>query len=144
MAYVSKEKKASIAPVVKEICKRYGVKASLSVKHHMTLMLTIQSSGIDFIGNFNTVAGSIPRHFNDQFRPAKDHIEVNTYWQHEHFSGVARSFLEEVKEAMLGPDYFNDSDPMTDYFNCSHYISIHIGRWDKPYKYAPVDNLIAA
>jgi hypothetical protein len=144
MAYVDQEKKAKIAPVVKAICKRYGVKASLSVKHHMTLTLTIQSSGIDFIGNFNKVAGSVPRHYNDQFRPAKDHIEVNTYWQHNHFSGVAKEFLEEVKQALLGPDYFDHSDIMADYYHCSHYISIHIGRWDKPYKYAPADSLIAA
>lgn len=133
MAYVSQEKKAKIAPVVKAICKRYGVKASLSVKHYSTLTLTIQSSDIDFIGNFNEVAGNIQRHHNDPFTPAKNHIEVNTYWQHNHFSGVARDFLEEVKSAMLGPDYFDHSDPQTDYFHCSHYISVHIGRWDKPY-----------
>lgn len=135
MAYMSQERKAKIAPVVKDICVRYGVKASLSVKHYSTLTLTIQSGKIDFINSFNQTAGQKARHPNDPFRPAKDHIDVNTYWIHEHFNGLAKEFLEEVKDAMLGPDYFNHSDPQTDYFHCSHYISIHIGRWDKPYAY---------
>lgn len=133
MAYVSQDKKAKIAPVVKEICKRYGVKASLSVKHHMTLALTVQSSDIDFLGNYNTIVGNKLRHQYDRFTPVKDYLDVNTYWIQDHFNGTALAFLEEVKDAMLGPDYFNHSDPQTDYFHCSHYISIYIGRWDKPY-----------
>jgi len=39
----------------------------------------------------------------------------------------------ELKDAMLGVDYYNNSDIMTDYFDVSHYIYIEIGRWDKPY-----------
>ena len=53
-------------------------------------------------------------------------------------------FLNEVKQAMRGADFFDDSDSQTDYFHCSHYIEINIGRWNKPYKYEQVDTLIAA
>lgn len=144
MAYVSQEMKSKLAPAIKAICRRYGVKASISVGNHSTLVLTVQSSGIDFIGNFNSVHGQQAERRNLQFYPAKDHIDVNTYWCHEHFSGVARDFLVEVKEAMRGPDYFDESDAQTDYFHCSHYISIHIGRWNKPYRYDPADSLISA
>ncbi len=29
---------------------------------------------------------------------------------------------------------WDKSDPMTDYFNVHHYLSLEIGRWDKPFK----------
>ena len=39
MAYMSQEKKAKIAPKVKEILKRYGIKGRLGVNNHSTLVL---------------------------------------------------------------------------------------------------------
>ena len=39
MAYVSQELKARIAPRVKEILSKHGLKGSLSVRHHSTLVL---------------------------------------------------------------------------------------------------------
>ena len=53
MAYVSQELKAKLAPKIKAICKKYGVKASLAVRNHSVLCLNIKSGKIDFIGNFN-------------------------------------------------------------------------------------------
>jgi hypothetical protein len=35
---------------------------------------------------------------------------------------------------MKGPEYFDDSDAMTDYFSTSHYISINTGDWRVPYE----------
>jgi hypothetical protein len=37
---------------------------------------------------------------------------------------------------MKGPDFFDHSDLMTDYFHRSHYTDIRIGTWDKPYALA--------
>ena len=34
---------------------------------------------------------------------------------------------------MKGPDWFDKSDAMTDYFHISHYCDINVGRWNKPY-----------
>ena len=51
MAYMSQERKAGLAPQIKAICKKYNVKASLSVCNHSTLCLTIQKSPIDFIAH---------------------------------------------------------------------------------------------
>lgn len=133
MAYVSQEKKASLAPAVKAICKKYKVKGTLSVSNHSTLVLTIKSGAIDFIENFNKTCSQQPRYNSYQFTPATDNISVNPYWYHEHFSGTAKKFLEEVIGAMKGPDYFDDTDIQTDYFHCSHYFDVSIGRWNKPY-----------
>ena len=130
MAYMSQEHKAKLAPTIKAICKKYGIKATLSVRNHSSLVLTVKQGNIDFVGNFNKVAGA--RH-PDRFNPASGSIQVNTHWYHEHFDGRARKFLEEVIPAMKGPEFFDESDAMTDYFHCSHYIDVNIGKWDTPY-----------
>lgn len=133
MAYVSQEMKAKIAPKVKALLKQYGVKGSLSVNHHSTLVLTVSAGRIDFIDNFNRTCERIPRPEHLPFQPATGSIQVNTYWAHEHFSGAAKDFIVAAVDALKGPDYFDHSDIQTDYFHCSHYVDINIGRWDKPY-----------
>ena len=112
MAYMSQEHKAKLAPTIKAICKKYNIKASLSVHNHSTLTLTVKQGDIDFGG---------------------DRIQVNPYWYQDHYEGRALDFLKEIVPAMYGPDYFDHSDAMTDYFHCSHYISVNIGRWNQPY-----------
>ena len=112
MAYMSQDHKAKIAPVIKAICKKYNVKASLAVHNHSTLTLNVKQGDIDFGG---------------------DRIQDNPYWYHEHFEGRAKDFLSEVIPALRGPEYFDHSDAQTDYFHCSHYISVNIGKWNQPY-----------
>lgn len=133
MAYVSQEMKAKLAPQIKAICKKYGVKGSLAVRHHSTLVLNVKSGNIDFFDSFNRTAGARPRPAHLAFRPAQDHLNVNVYHYESHFDGKAAKFLAEVIPALKGPDYFDDSDPQTDYFHCSHYIDVNIGKWDRPY-----------
>jgi hypothetical protein len=133
MAYVSQEMKAKLAPTVKALLKKYGLKGSLSVRNHSTLALTISQGKIDFIGNFNETCSRQPKYNDRQFIPAEKSIQVNTYWCHEHFSGKAAEFLVQAVQALKGPDFFDHSDIQTDYFHCSHYVDINIGRWNKPY-----------
>ena len=135
MAYVSQDFKAKLAPTIKAICKKYNVKASIAVRHHSSLVLNIKQGAIDFLGNYNSVCGSKPRPDHLPFQPATKSIDVNTYWYQEHFSGMAKAFLDEMVVAMKGPDFFDHSDIQSDYFHLSHYIDINIGQWDKPYTY---------
>lgn len=133
MAYVSQEKKQSLAPAIKAILKKYGLKGSLSVRHHSTLVLTVKSGKIDFIANYNAIQSKKIRPDHLPFHPATDNLDVNPYWYHEHFDGKALEFLKEVIPAMKGPEYFDHSDIQSDYFHCSHYFDVQIGKWDKPY-----------
>jgi hypothetical protein len=112
MAYVSKEDKAKLTPAIKAVLDKYDMKGTISVRNHMSLVVTVKSGPIDFGG---------------------DNIDVNVYWIDEHYSGVARDFLNELHHAMMGPDWFCNDDAQTDYFHRSHYCDINIGRWDKPY-----------
>jgi len=125
--------KAKIAPTIKALLKQYGLKGSLSVNNHSTLVLTVKQGSIDFIGNTNRVCAAQPRYNNSPRNVDRDYLQINTYWCHEHFDGKAKDFLVAAVAALKGPDYFDHSDSMTDYFHCSHYVDINIGRWDKPY-----------
>jgi hypothetical protein len=122
MAYMSQEHKARLAPTIRAICKRHGVKATLSVRHHSSLVLTVKQGSINFYSDFN--GEGLNRNY---------HIQVNPYHYGSHFTGRALAFLKEVVPAMYGPDYFDESDIQTDYFHCSHYVNVNIGRWDQPY-----------
>ena len=134
MAYVSKEMKASIAPVIRALCKEYGVKATLAVKHHSTLVLNITSGPIDFIGNSNKIARATAEHRGQVFYPSTTYQQVNVYWINDHYDGVAREFLTRAYAALKGPDFFDESNAQIDYFHRSHYQDINIGRYNKPYE----------
>ena len=138
MAYVSQEMKAKLAPAIKAICKKYGIKASIAVRNHMTLVLNIRQGQIDFIENY--IETDAAKHYGNKMsedqvaciRKSRS-LDVNTYWVKDHYSGRAKSFLMEMIAAMEGPDFFNEDDAQTDYFHRSHYIDINIGSWNKPY-----------
>lgn len=131
MAYMSQERKAQIAPNIKSILKKYGIKGSLAVDNGMTLVLNIKSGGIDFIDNFNTTVGGRPGGFRLD-SPAEKYINVNPFWFNEHFTGKARKFLSEVINAMNVGNHDN-SNSQIDYFDVGWYISVNIGKWNKPY-----------
>lgn len=132
MAYVSQELKAKLAPFIKVLCKQYGVKASLSVRTHSSLVLTIKSGKIDFIESFNRTCAQAPRYSHISFQPATDSIQVNPYWYKEHFDGDALAFLMDVLPAMNIGNHDN-SDIQTDYFDVGWYVDVNIGTWNKPY-----------
>lgn len=128
MAYMSQENKKQIAPVVKAICKKYGVKATMAVRHHSTLVLNIKSGNIDFIGNYNETVNTIRGD-----RKAEGNLDVNPYWYHDHFSGKAKECLKEIFTAMNQGNW-DKSDIQTDYFNVGWYVDVNVGSWDKPYE----------
>jgi hypothetical protein len=117
MAYVSQDDKAKLAPQIKKVLSKYGMKGSISIRHHSTLVVTLQSGSIDF----------------GEYTHGDGYIQVNTYHIESHYRGKAKSFLTELLAAMKGPDYFNNDDAMTDYFHRSHYTDINVGKWNKPY-----------
>ena len=134
MAYMNQDRKSELAPAIKAVCAKYKIKASLAVRNHSTLVLNIKSGPIDCIGNLNTVCAVAPGADRyGAYRPAVDSIDVNPYHYQSHFDGKALAFLSEVIPFMYGPDYYDRSDIQSDYFDCSHYIDVNIGAWNKPY-----------
>ena len=116
MAYVSKEDKKELAPMIKKVLAKYGVKGTIKINHYSTLVVTLRK---------------IPAGL---FTPKEiENGDVNVYHIDRFFEGTAKKFLNELLDAMKGPKYFNNDDAMTDYFHRSHYTDINIGKWDKPY-----------
>jgi hypothetical protein len=116
MAYISQEQKAKLAPAIKAVLKKYGLKGSIAIKHYASLVVNIQSGGIDFFEGKD-----------------KESEQVNTYHIASHHSGKAKDCLLELVAAMKGSGWYNNSDIMTDYFDVAYYVNINIGQWDKPY-----------
>ncbi len=137
MAYMSQDRKQSLAPAIKAVLKKYGVKGSLAVRNHSTLCLNIKSGPIDFIENYikTDKEKAYANYMSDEqvaYLRKNQSLDVNVYWYKEHFSGKALSFLKELVPAMNNGNHDN-SDIQTDYFDVGWYIDINIGRWNKPY-----------
>lgn len=132
MAYMNQEKKQAIAPQVKAILKQYGMKGTLSVDHHSTLVLTLTEGPLDIVANY--IAKAKPEHDTN----GRHH--VNQYWIADHYTGEVLEFLQAIKAAMDGEgcDFKNHdrSDLYTDYHDVGWYVDINVGRWNKPYKLA--------
>ena len=134
MAYMSQERKAELAPAIKAVCAKYGLRASLEVKHHSTLYLNIHAGPIDFIGSYNRTVGGRWHETDNlvEFTPVQDYFQINQYIYERCFDGVALEFLKEVVPLLFIGNH-DHSDPQTDYFDVGWYVAINIGRWNKPY-----------
>ena len=114
MAYISQNKKKELAPAIKTVLKKFGMKGSLAVRHHSALVANIKSGAIDFdLGE-------------------RDYRQVNEYHIENNYKDKALEFLLALKAAMMLGNH-NNSDLTTDYFDVGWYIEINIGQWDKPY-----------
>ena len=122
MAYFTQDMKKAIAPKIKALCAKYGVKGSLAVQQHSKVCLTIKSGKIDFFEDVRS----------DSYSKTHGYVQVNHYYIDSHFSGKAAEFLNEAKRILNSGNY-NNSDIQTDYFDVGFYISLNIGKWDQPY-----------
>jgi hypothetical protein len=111
MAYMSQERKRSLAPGIKAVLKKYGMKGTLSVDGHSGLRLTLTESKLDFGTTYH---------------------QVNTYHP-SMWEGRLAEFLIEVIGAMNVGNHDN-SDISTDYFDIGWYVYVNIGKWNKPYR----------
>jgi hypothetical protein len=128
MAYMNQDRKAQLAPAIKQVCKKYNAKVSIAVRHHSTLIVTIASSPIDFIKNYNDTNKDAHR-----YEPITDtYHRVNEYYIDSNFTDTARDFLMELRQAANTLNH-NNSNLMIDYFDVGYYVDIKIGAYDKPY-----------
>lgn len=138
MAYVTQEIINKARAALKALNKEYGVKATLSGKGGLSLNLTIAEGPIDFVQNYcDTIKTKCTLRDLDQtiaWVQRDQNISVNQYYLDSSFSGIALEYLEKAK-AIMYVDHWDKSDVMTDYFHCAYYVSMQVGRWNKPYKF---------
>ena len=134
MAYMNQERKQKIAQALKPILAKYKVKGSLSVRNHSSIVLTLKSGAIDFIGNSNRVCGNDFYQVQRGFKPTTSgYDQVNPYWFQDHYDGDAKAFLTEAFKALKSADWYDESNAMIDYFNTAYYVDVNIGKWNTPY-----------
>jgi hypothetical protein len=128
MAHVSQSKKAEALKLLKGVIPA-GWKWSLSVHNHSRLVLTIYSAPVDLIARVCRTA--VENNRSTEYINGT-HYEVNQYHLGNQFSGQLLSIFQKIVDALNHGNY-DRSDISTDYFDVGHYISIHIGRWDRPF-----------
>lgn len=133
MAFMNQQKKKAIAEELKKVVPK-DIKYSLAVQNHSTIVLTIKSAPIDLIEIY--AQGIEQRGEDADWVRKSGTISLNTYWLNEaygHFSERLVETFEKIKAAMNHGNWDN-SDPMTDYFDVGHYIEIRIGSYKKPFE----------
>ena len=120
---MSQENKAMLAPGILAVCGKHGVKATLSVRHHSTLVITLKSGPVDFAADY--VRGD---------RGGFDGCgTINHYWFREHYTGRALAFLSELIPA-LNVGNHDRSDLQSDYHDVGWYTEIRVGSHERPYQ----------
>lgn len=137
MAYVTQEIITKARTALKALNKEYSVKATLSGKGDISLHLAIAEGKIDFVNNYcETIKTNRIQHDTNDIVAWVQHeqtIGVNHYYLDSSFSGIALEYLEKAK-AIMYVDHWDKSDIQSDYFHCAYYVSMQVGRWNKPYK----------
>jgi hypothetical protein len=142
MAYITKDQVNAMREALKPVCKKYGMKVTLSGSNTSKVTATVVSGKIDLIESYirisvreNVRYTSTASELADQIRDKKN-VQVNHYYLNSQFDGVALEFLQAVY-AVISQGHWDESDSMTDYFHCSFYRGIHIGKWNKGYVLTP-------
>jgi len=126
MAYIDKEMKKNLSTGILKVCKDYGVKGTLSIKHYSTLSLNISKGKIDFFSSLTN-----PENHGSRF---DGELQLTNYSvANKHLSGEAGEFLAKVVKEMDALNYDN-SEIMTDHHDMGYYTHINVGRYDKPYQ----------
>jgi len=118
MAYMSQQMKKELAPAIKAVLKEYGMKGTIAVRHHSTLIVNIKSGALDF----------------SEYMDGRDYLSPNQYHLENNYQGECLEFLQKLVKAMMDGNH-DRSDSMTDYFDVGWYIDINIGDYGKAYEY---------
>ena len=145
MAYVSQEMKKELSGGIKAVLKKYGMKGTIAVDNHSSLVVNLKSGKLDLLGVAQKHNDKVAEQRGQQSYPIGDHLQVNTYyadeWANEVGEPEVANFYGDLVKAMKAPtsrgEWFDKSDIMTDYFHVAYYIDINAGQWNKPYEYAP-------
>lgn len=123
MAFMNQDRKKELAPAIKAVLKKYGIKGTVAVQHHSTLVVNIKEGDLDLLSIYDE---------------DRTYAQVNPYWVVENTEDdypVISTFYAELIAAMKGPDWFDKSDSMTDYFHVAWYLNINVGDFQRPYIY---------
>lgn len=113
MAYITAERTREIKKELKQAFPK--IKFSVVNRHSMEVDVAIMESDIDF----------------SDILEDRTHTTVNHYWIDKNYPTHAE-LLKKIY-AIVNKGNHDNSDIMTDYFDVGFYVTLEIGKWDKPY-----------
>lgn len=117
MAYMNQEKKKEIRIELKKVVPS-NWKWSLAIRNHSTIVFTVASAPAELMIKNGEVE--------------EGHRTINNYYIDNEYSGKLLEIFKQIVAA-LNLDNHNNSDIMTDYFDVGHYVTIQLGKWNKPF-----------
>jgi hypothetical protein len=142
MAYMNQEKKSKISAAVAAVVAQhpeYGLSYTLSVHNHSTIVMTIKTAAVDLIGHIADHIATL-RVFGQE--PSAEYVasiradgyrDVNVFHLDNQFPDADMGLMIALVKA-LDTGNWNRSDLQSDYFDVGHYVTLHIGRWNKPFQ----------
>jgi hypothetical protein len=122
MAYITTERVAEIRKELKATFPTF--KFSVTRRHHSTVAIAILAADFDFMVGENE---------------SRNYLNINTSWIGEHYKDqpAKRDLLQKISDiAHVG--YYNNSDPMSDYFDYAFYVDLTVGTWEKTFIFTGV------
>ena len=137
MAYVNQSVIDDVRAELKDLNKKYGMKATASGKGTSSLTITISSGPLDFLSQIKSYYEARNYKYNGQSIYVADLKELtgvgfNHYHDEDKYTGKEQEYLKEIKRIVY-KHHWDDSDVMTDYFSCAYYIHVQFGKWNKAY-----------
>lgn len=137
MAYISQEKKKQIAPAIKSVLKKYGMKGTIAIDHHSSLVVNLKSGKLDLMGAAQRYNDYRAERRGEPAYQVGGNMQVNDCWVESWMTDIGETkiakFYNELIAAMKSGGWYNNSDIMTDYFDIAYYTNINVGRWDRDY-----------
>ena len=136
MAYISQEEKKELAPGIKAVLKKYGVKGTIAVRDYSSLVVNIKSGVLDLLGDAQKSNDEYAERSGQRTCTIDNYLQVNPYYADESAKDPKiGSFYGELLAAMKGTKWYNNSDAQIDYFDIAYYVDINVGKWDTGYVY---------
>ena len=136
MAYITQTEKKELAPNIKKVLKSYGMKGTIGINHHSTLVVNLKEGKLDLIGAANKLNRLYAeRNSRPYYGDIEGYFQANPYRDssdYERIDSKIASFYKDLIKAMKGLKWFDKSDIMTDYHHVAYYLSINVGS-KKPY-----------
>lgn len=134
MAYIdTKDVKAIREALKAEFGKDF--KFSVTRDHYSGVRIAIMSG----VANFYDGSMDTTDKYSGRVNTFDGYTQLNHY--HLHFYGEHEALFQKISDIAHtapglagGKSYYCNDDAQSDYFDRAYYVSIHVGKWDKPYE----------
>ena len=126
MAYFTQDMKKKVAPLIKTIAKKYGVKTSIRVSRGVRIIITVIEGSVDFNDTYE--------YFNNDDGRGGFNGRLNA--SDEGYGSVAALLVNDLYDLVYGElDHYDNSNPYegNNILETAFYMSVKIGDFGKPY-----------